>query len=300
MMTGKLGETIHDLNTNRYPVQPLRLPTNIVSPFITPRGTEEYKKPLALSSERGGPLVPVYQRILASDDKVEEEVEVEEPMPWSLYNSIWGPRCEWSDGRDFFDHEEVLFERFATDWHLALRLGLTKVVTDNDEQGVEDKDADGIPDELEDVGAVLCQHHELLCLVYNFYADAVYGAGDDTDTGIKQNDGWKAFTDDCKLWGDIPLAKASGNNSLIFMAVDKVDLDMCRTVASQTSYRGRLRFNPNTGALTVPAPRSAELTNSAGEEIDKGLEAATKAAFAAQNNEANAFRSKATRQLLRL
>ena len=40
-------------------------------------------------------------------------------------------------------------------------------------------------------------HHELLCLAYAFFSDPVYGSGGDLDIGIKQNDGWKAFTEEC-------------------------------------------------------------------------------------------------------
>ena len=51
-----------------------------------------------------------------TDGPPEEEVEERPETPeevWTLYGSIWGPRCEWCDGRDFYDHDEVVFERFA-------------------------------------------------------------------------------------------------------------------------------------------------------------------------------------------
>jgi hypothetical protein len=51
---------------------------------------------------------------------------------------------------DFFDHTEVLFERFATDWQLALRLGIAKFVVDK-KVGAHDTDGDGVDDEVEEV-----------------------------------------------------------------------------------------------------------------------------------------------------
>jgi hypothetical protein len=138
---------------------------------------------------------------------------------------------------------------------------------------------------------VLLAHHELLTLAYSFYSDAVYGAGDDLDIGIKQNDGWKALTEDCGIWAHLEKSKASGNNSLAFMAVDKVDLPTLAQVAAQAGYHGRLRGLPPTAA---PLDCSDSATH-----IDDGLEDATREATAAGLDKANEFKSKPTRQLTR-
>jgi len=35
---------------------------------------------------------------------------------WCLGTSIWAPRRKWCDGRDFYDHDNIMFERFSHDW----------------------------------------------------------------------------------------------------------------------------------------------------------------------------------------
>ena len=91
--------------------------------------------PLALAPGRqgGGPLVPHYSRTFDNDKPVAEARPAAIPEgPFTLFSSIWGPRCEWCDARDFVDHEDVLFERFASDWAIVLRLGVAKMIADND------------------------------------------------------------------------------------------------------------------------------------------------------------------------
>jgi len=298
MMSTELHNCLDGLASNRFNVQALRLTTNNVAPSDR-RGAKEFMKPLALAAGVwGGPLVPVYERHFATENVEEEEEEEEEVVVhFSLYNSIWGPRAEWCDGRDFFDHTEVLAERCLTDWQICLRLGAGKVICSSDEDGTEDADGDGVPDEVEDVGAVLCANHELLCMAFSCYADAVYGSGDDLDIGMKQNDGWKAILEDTGVWGDLPTAKAAGNNALIFMSNDKIDLATCAVISSQSTYRGRLRGRD--GKPPVPAPRFPGLEKSAPKEIDDGLDAASKAAVTAMQDATNAFKVRQTRMLTR-
>jgi hypothetical protein len=102
------------LRSNRFGVQPLRLDATELSPRSTSllAARQAYLMPLGLGTG-GGPLVPVYERILGSEVYADDEPDEAPPKPqgpWTLYSSIWGPRCEWCDGKDFYDHEEVLFE----------------------------------------------------------------------------------------------------------------------------------------------------------------------------------------------
>lgn len=303
----EIDQMLLGLRAHRYPVQPMRLTT----PLISPRGSsfrlaaiEAYAKPLALSSASGGgPLVPVFERVLAADDKVEEEAEVRFVPAWTLYNSIWGPRCEWCDGRDFTDHAEVEFERFTSDWQLMLRFGLGKTIIDFDADGKGDEDGDGVPDEVEDVCALLREYHPLLLRVYAWYADAIYGSGDDLDIGIKQNDGFKACADDIGIWSHLSIKDAAAKNSLIFMGVDKVDTDTIGAIAKQSTFRGRLRGAKARSSSEGGQPPSAPLEhlNEAdfAKVVENGLFSASQSAMAALADPELAFRSRPTRQLLR-
>ena len=76
--------------------------------------------------------------------------------------SIWAPRRKWCDGRDFYDHDNIMFERFSHDWKVALRLGIVKLIMMHDDDGLEDADGDGIPDEVVEVGAVLFTYCQVL------------------------------------------------------------------------------------------------------------------------------------------
>ena len=290
-----IDDCLLGFRVNRFTMQPLRLARTSVMPRATPRGSGEHTLPLALSSSRrGGPLVRVHERVLAdgSDKPVDST-----PIEWTLFGSIWGPRCEWCDGRDFFDHEEVLFERFSADFQACIRLGLAKMVTDYDEQGTADDDGDGVPDELEDVGHVLCEHHELLVLAHTTYADAMYGAGTDLDVGVKMNDGWRCFNEECHVWDGLPESRKN-NASLIFMSNDKADAMTCHALSTQAGFRGRLRGN-GANLKPPPAPHGERAALEVAQIIDAGVEAAARAAMAAMADPANAFRSKPSRQLTR-
>lgn len=98
------------------------------------------------------------------------------------------------------------------------------MIGEYDAAAAADADADGIPDEIEDVGAVLLMQGQLATLSWLWYSDVVYSAGGfDLDIGIKQQEGWKAFTEDCGIWSALSKKDSASKNNLIFMAVDKTD-----------------------------------------------------------------------------
>lgn len=105
--------------SNKIALQPVRLGTSAVAPNTSPRAfaLEAYKHPLAIvgNARGGGPLVPVHHlKLSAQHDFIDDAPPPPSPRAWSLYGSIWGPRCEWCDGGDFYDHEEVSPHRLHT------------------------------------------------------------------------------------------------------------------------------------------------------------------------------------------
>lgn len=97
--------SLFGLRSNRFNVQPLRMvPTNIYSNSNTIfKAQANFHMPLALAAGRqgGGPLVPHYSRTFQSEKPVEDARPAAPPEgPFTLYGSIWGPRCEWCDARD--------------------------------------------------------------------------------------------------------------------------------------------------------------------------------------------------------
>ena len=90
---------------------------------------------------------------------------------WCLEQSIWNPRVAWSDAKDFYDTETVEREKFDLCWHRALmEQGIGNVIVKADDDGEADYDLNGIPDEVEEVGRVLWDHHILLFCVFDYYA----------------------------------------------------------------------------------------------------------------------------------
>jgi len=233
----EMNDCLAGLRLNRWTQQPLRLDTNLVSPrrgYIKTGPHEEWSKPLAVASRSGtGPLVPVYERAFETDVVADEEPEPEPEVEWTLFGSIWGPRCESCDGCDFVDHEDIIFKRFASDWQVMVRLGGGKLIAKSDDG------ANDAAEEVEEVGTVLLFNHQLCTLAYLWFADAVYSSSGDLNIGVKLNQGWKAFIDECKIWEHMSEKDAACANSLIFMQVDRADRSTIAAIGMQPKYQGR-------------------------------------------------------------
>ena len=110
---------------------------------------------------------------------------------------IWRPRSKWCDSRDYHDHSLVQQQRFNIDWDLAIKAcNLIKIVMradDGDDDGIEDEDGDGIPDEVEEVGDLLYENCSWLYPLFLSYATL-----DGTVTSIDFNE-WSALMKDLKL-----------------------------------------------------------------------------------------------------
>ena len=192
------------------------------------------------------------------------------------------------------------------------------MILDNDAQGTLDEDGDGVPDEVEDVGAVLLLQNQLYSLAWLWYSDVVYGGGDDLEAGIKQNEGWKAFTADVGVWGPMSQKDQASKNNLIFMAVDRTDRATAVDLAAQArgtspsqksrggtpspprsrpTSRGDQLPGPGGGAMTLGARALADDADGDGipDSVEAAVDAATKRALEATGE----FRAKADRQLSR-
>ena len=94
------------------------------------------------------------------------------PDDWDPNGSVcWAPRIAWADAKALVDTQEVERKRFDNDWvRVASELGMSKLVTKRDDDGTVDADDDGIPDEVEDVQAVLWEYHQAIGVIFDFYA----------------------------------------------------------------------------------------------------------------------------------
>lgn len=286
----EMNDCLAGLRLNRWTQQPLRLDTNVVSPrrgYIKTGPHEEWSKPLAVASSSGtGPLVPVYGssvygRQFETDVLADEEPEPDPEVEWTLFGSIWGPRCESCDGCDFVDHDDIIFKRFASDWQVMVRMGGGKLIANSDD-GTNDA-----AEEVEEVGTVLLFNHQLCTLAYQWFSDAVYSSSGDLNIGVKLNQGWKAFAEECKIWEHMSEKDAACANSLIFMEVDRADRSTSAAICMQPKYEGRDSLHTvlgQAGQHTAAEVLTAEGLTAAEADMDlaahsSDLRSATKAAL---------------------
>mmetsp|Transcript_61441 Transcript_61441/g.121547 ORF Transcript_61441/g.121547 Transcript_61441/m.121547 type:complete len:521 (-) Transcript_61441:274-1836(-) len=202
-------------------------------------------------------------------------------------------------GRDFVDHEDVLFERFACDWQGMLRLGVAKMVGK-----YHALDAEAV---LDEVGAVLLFHHMLTSLAWTAFADAVYASGSDVRCGVKLNQGWKAFTEECNIWSGMSEKDAACANSLIFMEVDRTDRMTSAAISIQTKFRAGFSARRVAGqsCLALDAPGAGEAASrGGGKELtakqQTNLKAASRAGLALAADPSQELTKKADNQLNRI
>ena len=129
-----------------------------------------------------------------------------------LGETIWAPRASWADAKDYYDSADIKWQRFDLDWRLAQdMLGLVKVIlkADKGEGGLDDRT------EVDEVGAVLWESHDMIYQLFAYYAA---GVGGDID-GLGLNE-WTLFVDDHKLASKhFKLCKKADCDRL-FIAVD--------------------------------------------------------------------------------
>ena len=90
---------------------------------------------------------------------------------WRLEESIWAPRAEQCDAKDFYDNERVEQRMFDLDWSRARNANeLSRVIVRHDDNATVDADGDGVADEVSEVEQVLWEHHHLIYTAFDFFA----------------------------------------------------------------------------------------------------------------------------------
>ena len=94
-------------------------------------------------------------------------------IPWRLEESIWAPRKESADSRDFYDTDAVGARAIARDWRAALKVSRLEAFINK----VDDGDSDDELEEVDEVRDVFADHHQLVYGLFDYYA--AVGASDD-------------------------------------------------------------------------------------------------------------------------
>lgn len=103
---------------------------------------------------------------------------------WKAEASVWGPRKQWCDAKDFYDTEHVEELKLKLDWSRALACGLEKFIMKNDDdKDGGDADGDGVADELKEVFDVLFRHRNIFFRAFDYYGSL----GGDTIGSISLN-----------------------------------------------------------------------------------------------------------------
>ena len=92
---------------------------------------------------------------------------------WRLDESIWAPRQRTSESRAFYDTAALRRRMFECDWARALqanRGSLTKHILRHDDDGSQDDNGDGVPDEVQEAGEALWAAQERIYAIFDFYA----------------------------------------------------------------------------------------------------------------------------------
>ena len=163
----------------------------------------------------------------------------QEVKVFELSKSVWGPRSAHADSRDYYDSEEVELCKFQADWENLLQMNLTKLILMHDDDATPgDEDGDGIPDEVEEVGLVLWDHHAMLASLFTFYACA--GGRGLGGIGLNQ---WTELANDFGLGSKKSRFCKRRDLDRIFIAADTAHVEVkasgSKDVAAQLS---RLQF----------------------------------------------------------
>ena len=130
---------------------------------------------------------------------------------WTLEKSIWAPRIKWADSKSFYNTEAIHRRMFYLDWERSLECGLRGYIARHD-----DGPSELVDEEIEEVSEVLWEHHELIYLIFDYYASH----GSSTDVVSMTLNGYIIFIDEFGLSDKkVPSATKTAFDQL-FIAVD--------------------------------------------------------------------------------
>ena len=214
------------------------------------------RKQLALRKEIGevfklryvAPFIPVVEVERTNDNGRRKKRELAPPgeapvrvapaaPAFSLAASIWAPRAKWADSKALHDTPKVKQARFAIDWQCAIeQLGLSKVIlrNDTDGHGSFDEDGDGLPEEVEEVGAVLWDCADIVYLFHTYYSTF----GGDDFLGLSLNE-WTTFIEDHNIASKMfPFCKRSDVDR-IYLTVDTAASNYWKKIQRQVEEKSR-------------------------------------------------------------
>ena len=149
---------------------------------------------------------------------------------WSIDNSIWLPRKEKGNSKDYYETSQAINKMFQADWRLAIkaRRGFIEklIVQYDDSGGGNDVDGDGVEDEVQDVEEILGKHARMLYSAFEYFATADVIAGNsrtvegEHDVHDLSFTAFLSFCNKCDLVGEhLPVHIVE----LIFAQVDAKD-----------------------------------------------------------------------------
>jgi len=187
--------SLQALRMCRFAVQPLRMRSTLPKSHNRVPAAHD-PTVMAVGSSRGGPWMR-----LPEDAPPPEMREAPPKRPWKLETSIWAPRRNWADSRDFVDTDACIAKALRADWEAARRDGkldkfIVKHDDDKDDAAVSGIDSGRGPTrEVQEVFAVLQHHARLFYSIFDFYA----ASGTSMDIFQIQLNAYTQLVHDCGL-----------------------------------------------------------------------------------------------------
>lgn len=162
--------------------------------------------------------------------------------------SIWGPRAEGCDAKDFYDTAKVHMQRFDSDWRRLLALGATReIIRQSKTKGDDVASAEAV----DRVSKVMNEHYMSIGILFSYYAS--YG----NELHYLTLNGWTQLTEDFRLVKNSSKFCKKADCDRLFIAVDSM---------SAVLEREQARTSRNTSHSPSSTKRAVE-----GEDRQKAM-----------------------------